>query len=195
MKFPYITLVAVLAAIAVAPGHAAMQGGAQPVKTDMPGVVNFSRIDHSSGFAGSTVGFGGATQPSAMSPLRGAGFATVIGLRFGSEAGAEIEASRVAAEAAGLKYIHLPFDPKNPGPKVPDTEVIGEFLDALGDKANQPVYIHCNSATRVAALWMIGRVLVDGWEIDAAGKEAALIAAKPEEAIAFTTRYIESRRE
>jgi uncharacterized protein (TIGR01244 family) len=135
------------------------------------------------------VGFGGATPSSAMSWLRGEGFTSVINLRGASEEGADVVGCRAAAEAAGLNYVHLPFDPRTR-----DTQVIDDFLAAIGDEANQPVYIHCASATRVAALWMIGRVLRDGWELDAAREEAVGIAAKPAEADAFATHYLASHR-
>jgi len=121
--------------------------------------------------------------------LRTHGFATVINLRFADEADVDVEGSRTAAEAVGLKYLHLPFDPE----KHPEADVIGDILAAAGDRMDQPVYIHCNSATRAAAVWMIGRVLKDGWDIDAAGKEAGLITIKPESAIAFATWYVTSR--
>ena len=111
-----------------------------------------------------------------MSWLRGEGFTTVVNLRGAAEEGVDLEGCRTAAEAAGLNYVHLPFDPRDG-----DTQVIDDFLAAIGDEANQPVFIHCASATRVAALWMIGRVLRDGWELDAAREEAAGIAAKPPE--------------
>ena len=66
-------------------------------------------------------------------------------------------------------------------------------MAVLGDEANQPVYIHCNSATRAAALWMIKRVLEDDWEIDEARAEAEGIALKPEDAAAFATQYLRSQ--
>jgi uncharacterized protein (TIGR01244 family) len=157
-------------------------------KVEAPGVNHFSRLDDSGGFAGSTVGFGGATQPSAMLWLKREGFETVINLRLASEAGAAVEASRAAARSAGIEYIHLPFDPRSPEP-----DLVDEFLRAVGDKANQPVYIHCNSATRVAALWMIGRVLEDGWELDDAATEVESIAKKPDEAIAFASGCLKLR--
>jgi len=178
-----VTAILTAAALSCAAAPAAIQ------EADLPGIENFSRLDGSTGFAGPTAGFGGATRPSAMPALRSAGFASVIGLRLASEEGAEIDASRAAAQAAGLKYIHLPFDAKKPDPAV-----INEFLKAVGDEANQPVFVYCNSATRVAALWMIGRVLLDGWDLDAAAKEAEAIAAKPDEAIQFASGYIASQR-
>jgi uncharacterized protein (TIGR01244 family) len=158
-------------------------------KIEAPGIENFSRIEGEPGFAGSPVGLGGATEPSAMPWLRGQGFASVINLRFATEEGVDVEGSRAAAEAAGLDYIHLPFNPK-----VPDPELVGEFLAAVGSQENQPVYIHCGSATRAAALWMIARVLRDGWELEAAGEEAKGIAGKPDAAIAFATAYLSERR-
>ena len=81
----------------------------------MKGVDNFSRIEERPGVAGSPVGFGGATQPSAMPWLKGEGFAAVINLRLADEPGAQVEESRVAAEEAGLKYIHLPVRSQEPG--------------------------------------------------------------------------------
>ena len=156
-------------------------------KIDMPGIINFSRIGQPTGLAGSLVGFGGATQPSAMSLLKNEGFSTVINLRLADEDGADVKGGRTAAETVGLNYIHLPFDPKNLGPD--DVEI---FLSAAGDKENQPVYIHCGSATRAAALWMVGRVIKDGWEVDTAQQEAKEIAAKPDAAVTLATRIITS---
>jgi len=153
------------------------------------GIHNYSQIDKSSGFAGSPVGFGGATQASAMPWLKGEGFTTVINLRAATEEGVDLEGCQAAAKAAGLSYVHLPFDPESG-----DTQVIDDFLAAVGDEANHPVYIHCHSATRAAALWMIGRVLRDGWEFDDARAEGDKIAAKPIEANLFVRKYLASDR-
>jgi uncharacterized protein (TIGR01244 family) len=153
---------------------------AQVEESEVPGVTNFSRI-------GNTAGFGGATQPTAMAGLKDEGFASVINVRLATEPDVDVEASAAAAETAGLKYIHLPFDAADPDPQLVD-----DFLAAVGDEANQPVYIHCNSATRVAALWMIKRVIVDGWEFEEARGEAEVIAEKPADALAFVSAYLAS---
>ena len=71
--------------------------------------------------------------------------------------------SRAAAQSAGLKYIHLPFDAAAPDPKV-----VESFLAAVADKTNQPAFIHCGSANRVGAVWMIKRALQEGWPIEKA---------------------------
>ncbi len=158
-------------------------------RPETPDISNFSRIDGSSGLAGSVVGFGGATQSSAMPLLRKNGFASVINLRLATEPGVDVDAARAAAEAEGLNYIHLPFDPANPDPGLVDS-----FLAAVSDKKNQPVYIHCASANRVGALWMIVRVLGDGWEIDPARDEARAVGLKTAAPEEFATNYISSHR-
>ena len=132
----------------------------------MHGIKDFSRTDRPSGFAGSPAGFGGATPDSAMDWLKAEGFVSVINLLVATEEGVDLEASRAAADAAGINYIHLPFDVKNLDPQLYD-----KFLAAVGDEANRPVYIHCASATRVGALWMIARVLEDDWSVDRAREE------------------------
>ncbi|MGK4302126.1 beta-lactamase hydrolase domain-containing protein, partial [Klebsiella pneumoniae] len=78
-----------------------------------------------------------------------------------SEAGAELEAEAAAAQAAGITYVHLPFNTASPDPAVVD-----QFLKAVSAPANQPAFVHCASANRASALWMIKRMLVDGWDAD-----------------------------
>lgn len=166
----------VLSMLAIAPA------GAQVKKGDIPGITNFSRVD-------ATVGCGGATQPSAMSALKKEGFTSVVNLRMASEQGADVDAGRAAAQAAGLKYIHLPFDASNPDPRLVDN-----FLAAVSDTANQPVYIHCGSANRVGAVWMIKRVLRDGWPVHQAEEEAEAIGLTNPRLKAFATEYIATHK-
>jgi uncharacterized protein (TIGR01244 family) len=182
VKLPMIVVVLAAAAIACA------AGSGEVTKIDATGIGNFSRIDGTTGIAGTTAGFGGATEPSAMAGLKEYGFASVINLRLATEDGADVDASRAAAEAVGLKYIHMPFNTA-----APDPHFVENFAAALGDTTNQPAYIHCGSATRAAALWMISRVLEDGWNIADAQKEAEAIAAKPADAVAFATKYLASQ--
>jgi uncharacterized protein (TIGR01244 family) len=157
---------------------------AHPEKVDAPGIENFSRIVGGNSCGGSLVGFGGATEARAMAWLKEQGFASVINLRFAEEEGVALEDCRSAAEAAGLKYVHLPFSPKASTPAIVDA-----FLAEMTDKANQPVYVHCGSATRAAALWMIARLLEDGCQADTASQEATLIARKPDNAIAYAMAF------
>ena len=64
------------------------------------------------------------------------------------------------AKALGLNYIHIPFNPGTPSDKPVD-----DFLAAVANKSNQPVFIHCGSASRVGAMWLVKRVLQDGWAV------------------------------
>ena len=161
---------------------ATMVVGAQVRKAEVPGITNFSRVD-------ATVGCGGATESSAMPALRKEGFVSVINLRLATEKGVNIDESRAAAQAAGMKYIHVPFDTAKPDVKLVDT-----FLAAVSDKANQPVYIHCGSANRVGAVWMIKRVLQDGWAVDKAQTEAEAIGLTNPQLKAFANDYIATHK-
>ena len=153
----------------------------------MHNISHFSRFGDVSCFAGSPVGFGGATSDSDLPWLKGQGFGTVINLRQAGEEGVDVEHSRAAAVLAGLRYIHLPFDSR-----VMDQSLIKRFLQAAGKDNNQPVYIHCGSATRVAALWAIGRVLKDGLALAAISDEVTAIAQHPEHALAYANAYLEA---
>jgi uncharacterized protein (TIGR01244 family) len=163
--------------------------GASPVKKmEIPGIRNFSVLEATVGYGGSRIGFGGATQPSAMPALRKNGFASVVNLRVGTEAGADVEAGRAAAREAGLAYFHIPFDPAQP-----DAKAVERFLEILGTAANQPLYIHCSSANRVGAFWMIKRVLKDGWPLDKAREEAVAIGLATPPAEKFALDYVAAR--
>jgi uncharacterized protein (TIGR01244 family) len=151
---------------------------AQVQKKEMTGIRNYSRVD-------ATVGCGGQVDPAAMKALKGEGYVSVINLRLPTEEGANVDASRAAAQAAGLKYIHLPFNAAQP-----DTKVVDSFLSAVADKSNQPVFIHCGSANRVGGMWMIKRVLQDKWAMDRAEKEAEAIGLTNPQLKLFARDYI-----
>ena len=150
----------------------------QPAKQDVDGIRNFTRVD-------ATVACAGATSVEAIAGLKREGFVSIINLRQASERGVDIEASRGAADAAGLNYIHLPFDSSAPNP-----DVATEFLAAVANRANQPVFVHCGSANRVGALWLIKRVMKDGWTIAQATEEAKAIGLRSEKLEAFALKYL-----
>jgi uncharacterized protein (TIGR01244 family) len=160
----------------------ASAASAQVQKIDVPGIRNFSRVD-------ATIGCGGATEASALPTLKKEGFVSVINLRLAAEPGANVEESQRAAQAAGLKYIHLPFDAA-----APDSKIVERFLAEVATKANQPVFIHCGSANRVGAVWMIKRVLQDNWTVDRARTEAQAIGLTSPQLEAFATKYISDNR-
>jgi uncharacterized protein (TIGR01244 family) len=155
---------------------------AQVVKQERAGIVNFSKVD-------AVVACGGATETSALDGLARDGFKSVINLRLATEANANIDLNAAHAKSVGLNYIHIPFNGQQPDPKVVD-----RFLAAVANKANQPVYIHCASATRVGAVWLVKRVLQDGWPVDKATEEARQIGLRSAPLEKFALSYIESHR-
>jgi uncharacterized protein (TIGR01244 family) len=113
----------------------------------------------------------------------------VINLRLPTEQGANLEANAARAKALGLNYLSLPFNGQSPDPNVVDA-----FLAAVANKANQPVYIHCGSASRVGAVWLVKRVLQDGWPVDKATEEAKMIGLRSEPLEKFALSYIEAHK-
>ena len=132
--------------IAASPGTLQAQTVTKP---SVPGVTNFARLD-------TTIACAGATTPAAVAEVKTMGFASVINLREASEPGAEIEAEAAAAQAAGIRFIHLPFNTAKPDPAVADS-----FLKAITDPTNHPAFVHCASGNRAAAMWMIKRMRID----------------------------------
>ena len=160
----------------------AVSAAAQVTKQERPGIVNFSRVD-------AVVACGGATETSALDGLAKDGFKSVINLRLASEANANIELNAAHARSLRLNYIHIPFNAAQPEPKVLD-----EFLAAIANKANQPAYVHCGSANRVGAVWLVKRVLQDGWTIEKATEEAKLIGLRSEPLEKFALSYIAAHK-
>ena len=82
------------------------------------------------------------------------GFRTIINNRPDGEApgqptSAEIEA---AAQAAGIRYAHIPVAG---GPTPPQVEAVREIVDA----AEGPVLAFCRSGTRSIVTWSIGQAI------------------------------------
>ena len=168
------TAVSVLLVVPVASGQAK--------KETLDGVRNFTVVD-------ATVGCAGATETRAFPALKSRGYVSVVNLRQASEAGAAIDESRAAADAAGLKFIHLPFNNA-----APDELVVDAFIKAVTDKANQPVFINCGSANRVGALWLTKRMLVDNWDEAKALEEAKIIGLSNEALQKFSLGYVAARK-
>lgn len=167
---------------AVLTGLTGLAAQAQVTKSSVPGVVNFARVE-------TTVACAGATTPAAMTEVKKLGFASVINLRQATEPGADIEAGAAAAKAAGLNYVHLPFNAASPDPMLVDN-----FLKAVTDSRNQPAFIHCASANRAAALWLIKRVEVDKWDFDRASEEATALGMTSPALKTFALDHIQAHK-
>lgn len=171
----------VLIVAALLSAGVAAQTAPPPVQS-IEGVRNYTKVD-------ATIGCAGATDSKALASIAKLGYKAVLNLREATEAGANIDESRAAAEAAGLKYIHLPFKGSEPDPKVAD-----QFLKVVTDTGNQPVFIHCGSANRVGGLWLIKRMLVDNWTEERAVAEAKSIGLSSAALQKFALDYVATHK-
>jgi uncharacterized protein (TIGR01244 family) len=153
----------------------------QVSKESVPGIVNFAKVE-------TTVACAGATTPAALAEVKRMGYASVINLRQANEPGADIDAAAAAAKAAGINFIHIPFNAASPDPMLVDN-----FLKAITDKANQPAFIHCASANRAAALWLVKRIAVDKWDVERASTEAAALGLTNPALKAFAIEQAQKR--
>jgi uncharacterized protein (TIGR01244 family) len=170
------------AALALALGLAAAVLNAQQVaKPSITGSTYVSQLE-------TTIACAGATGPEAMPEIKKLGFVAVINLRQASENGANVPAGEAAAKAAGLRYVHIPFNAAAPDPAVAD-----QFITAIKDPANQPAFVHCASANRAAAMWMIKRLVVDRWDVEKASTEAAALGLTSAPLKQFALDYAKSR--
>jgi uncharacterized protein (TIGR01244 family) len=140
------------------------------------GVTNYTRVD-------ATFACAGATPPEAVAGIKEMGFASIVNFREEGESGARLEEEADAADRAGIKYFHMPF-------RQPTPEIADRFLEVITAAENQPVYIHCGSANRVGAMWLIKRVKVDGWPIEKAVEEAERIGLRTPALKTFALEYV-----
>jgi hypothetical protein len=63
------------------------------------------------------------------------------------------------------------------------------FLSALTTKGNEPAFIHCASGNRAAGMWMIKRMVLDHWDAERAGAEAAALGLTSEAIKRFAIDY------
>lgn len=148
---------------------------------DLPPIRNFLRINDQ--FC-----TGGQPRLEHLEQLKNDGVKAIINLRpSGEHRAAEEEAK---AKELGLRYINIPVvfsDPKD--------EQATEFLKVTDDAANRPAFIHCASAIRVGAFWMIRRVPRDGWSIEKAEAEAKKVGLNDNPHLnEFARSYIERHR-
>ena len=152
-------------------------------KESVAGVTNFARVE-------TTIACAGATTPAAVAELKKMGYASIITLRQASEPGADIDAEAAAAKAAGINFVHLPFNAASPDPTVVDN-----FLKTIANPRNNPAFLHCASANRAAAFWMIKRMQVDKWDAERAGTEAAALGLTSGALKTFALEYVQAHKQ
>ncbi len=151
-------------------------------KASVPGVTNFARLE-------TTIACAGATTPEAVPAIKEMGYKSIINMRLASEPGANVEGEAAAAKAAGLNFIHLPFNASSPDPAVAE-----RFIAEVTRPENAPAFIHCASGNRVSAMWMIKRMVVDNWDADRAGAEAAELGLTSANLKQFAIDYAASHK-
>src|SRR6478672_8586963 len=153
---------------------------AQVTKESVAGITNLARLE-------TTVACAGAVTPSAVAEIKKMGFVSIINLRQPTEQGADIEGETAAAKTAGINFYNIPFNNA-----APDPAVVDRFLQTITKPGNQPAFIHCASGNRAAAMWFVKRVLVDKWDLDKAGTEAAGLGLSNATLKNFMLDYIKS---
>jgi uncharacterized protein (TIGR01244 family) len=154
----------------------------QVTRPAVAGVTNFAKLE-------STIACGGATTLDGIQELKKLGYKSIINLREASETGANVDVSALAAKNAGIKYVHIPMNRNTADPAVAD-----QFLKAIVDTEAQPVFVHCGSGNRAAAMWMIKRMVIDGWDADKAGMEAAALGLTNAALKQFAIDYAAKRK-
>ncbi len=147
----------------------------EPVK-DASSIKNFLWVNEE-------ICTGGQPTMGELEKLKQDGVRAVINLRRPSEYNAEEEAAK--ARELGLRYISIPVDTSDPGDAQAE-----QFLKATDDPVNRPAFIHCASANRVGAFWMIRRVLRDRWSVEKAEDEAKKIGMRSPNLREFALDYI-----
>src|SRR5215475_7789400 len=133
-------------------------------REDFPGLANYFPID-GTGSSGGPI----QSRDWVISELSRRGFKTVIDLAPGQDVGAIV----AAATAVNMKYVAMPiargganlqFDPAG----------VEAVVKAISDAAT-PLYLNSADGRTASMVWMIKRVITDGWSIAEAGAEATTI--------------------
>ena len=139
-------------------------------------ITNFFRVNDQ-------ICTGGQPKLEDFEKMKSEGIRAIINLRQSSER--DIAAEEAKAKEVGLRYVHIPVNWR----ELKDEYAV-EFLKATDDEANRPAFIHCATANRVGAFWMIRRVIRDGWTLENAEEEARKIGLRNETLLAFAKDYI-----
>ena len=134
--------------------------------------------------------FATAAQPreEAFAKLAANGFRSVLNLRTDAE-GVDLKREQELVEKSAVKYFNVPVVGS-----APKTESVEAFIKVVKDKTNHPMLIHCASANRVGAFWMIYRVVEQGWSEDKALEEATQIGLSSPGLKKFAQDYIATHK-
>lgn len=123
------------------------------------GVSNFHKVNDN-------LYRGGQPTAEGFKALAHLGIKTIVDLRG---TGDRSLAEQKAVEAAGMKYVSVPFR----GMSAPTSEEVMKVLALIDDKATGPVFIHCRrGADRTGTVIACYRISHDHWDNDKALHEA-----------------------
>ena len=132
---------------------------------------------------------GGQPTLAQLAELKSQGVKSILNLRVPGERGFDAPAEEAEAKKLGLNYFLIPVQGQTPKDEQAD-----EFLKITDNVQNRPVFIHCGSANRVGAFFMIRRVLRDGMSFDAAKAEADKIGLRSAALADFAKQYIDKHK-
>jgi len=130
------------------------------------------------------VAVGGQPTPEQVIALSNDGFNAIINLREETEFNDGPQAR--AARDWGMVFVRVPVSRE-----APSDASVEMFLAATDDQALYPIFIHCASADRAAAFWMIRRVVRDGWVVADAEAEANRAGLQNGKMLDFARGYIQ----
>src|SRR5262249_50152643 len=117
---------------------------------------------------------GGQPTTKGFQELKAAGIKTVINFRVE-------DTERELVESLGMKYIHIPVDMpvlSRPWKKI-DAADIDAFFRAIEDRANEPVFVHCQrGADRTGMFVGLYRIAYEKWDGARAYREARQIGMR-----------------
>jgi protein tyrosine phosphatase (PTP) superfamily phosphohydrolase (DUF442 family) len=166
----------VLALTVIFAVEAAAQTSSGVAAQDFSSIQNFLRLD-------GQFCTGGQPSMEDLQKMKAQGVRSVVNLRLASEYNSEEEAA--TARKLDLRYFNIPVDKND----LKDEEA-EQFLKVTSDSQNRPIFIHCASANRVGAFWMIRRVLVDNWKVEDAETEGRKVGMHDEKLRDWALAYI-----
>jgi uncharacterized protein (TIGR01244 family) len=144
---------------------------------DIESIQGFHRVSD-------RVAIGGQPTAEQVQALGNAGFNGIINLREQSEFDDGLLSH--AARDAGVQFFRIPLSRENPSDAAVD-----KFLAVTDDDGLYPLFVYCGSGNRAAALWMIRRVLRDGWTVAKAESEASGAGLTSEKMRDFARDYVQ----
>ncbi len=161
-------------------------GRADDGQTLEPAQLGATRNVHA---CGSTLLCGQPTRED-LATAQQRGIQVVITLRTADELDWNEQA---AVEQLGLEFVGIPFQ----GPETLTDDVFEQARRTLRDAnmMNKPVMLHCASANRVGAIWMVYRVLDERISIEQAAKEAKQVGLRTNALGDLARAYIDQQQQ